>query len=494
MMASPRLPLELFALVVENLSYRDCLHNCALAASVFLHPCQKRLYDQLSLTTSIDDGAVLPVKEALRSLRPVHTYADAARHFAAAPHLAGYVATVYLAMSALESESGDAIETAEMVSALLAGLTGVRRCCLLALREEAVVWATVAGGMRDALLGWLLAQGTLEKIMVSGIWGLPRAALHVLLGASPSLHILQGDVDHADGPSTEEAEWMRRVDATDTRVMLLELSVATSPTINRVLQQPEFAQYLNHLEVLDTTIDATPLSTVCFASAATLDTLKLDCIQTTHDHLVRFPPSLPQLLNLRFTVGLHHLAGDDDSPLSDLRFLPQLLRTLGEDTSCPKLRTITFIVLLPRFMMPLSEQMLRQLDEALHALRSLALARWLLVASELRQSDYSMDAFREGMLRGLPTMVAAVDFNSIVALSFTCGQSISLQCPTMIANSNDNSTESTRPYCIPLSILNPLALAFVALRDALVDIGVSCTIGDTLFDSLFPPAAVLELR
>ncbi|KAF7310117.1 hypothetical protein MIND_00385100 [Mycena indigotica] len=410
-MSGPRLPLELLGLIVEHLPDRACLQNCALAASVFVHACQKRLHNQLSFTTSSDKDDAREASQAMPELQPVYTYVEAGRHLAATPHLARYVLRVNILLASEEGD--DPADAEELVTAIFKGLMRVTRCALFG--ADGIMWGTVSSAVRSSLLEWLLAQATLVQIMLSRIAELSKAALLVLLISSPTFHVIEVSLSVDPEPGTEsaeeEAEWIRRVNEREWQLIIRELRIAYASSAEDVLQQSEFTEHLNQLHMLETRATPMNLSTLCYPSAATLTMLQLNCVWLTDAAPVALPARLPQLRALQLTIGLYHLYRPTNNPsvAPQSQVLPRLLRAVAADEACPKLSEITLVVLLgPQSALPLaplSDDIMHPLDDALQALTSLSMLRWLPVAGAFEDRRHeAVVSFEQVVLRGLPHM------------------------------------------------------------------------------------------
>ncbi|KAF7310097.1 hypothetical protein MIND_00383000 [Mycena indigotica] len=395
-------PPELVLLVVEHLPDMASLQNCALAASIFLHPCQKQIYETLFI------AGVQDQHETEIQARPVHAYEDALRHLEGSPHLARYVQTLHIAVSG-DRWNGDE----KTVATLFRRLTCVRRCSVLG-KLSFTTWAAVPRSVQGVLLEWILEQSMLEELYVSRIVGLPRPVFHVFLNSAPSILLVQVEVTVDSGDSVEEAEWMHKImiSSRDTFFKtILELSLDHSPEIEPILEEPEFAGYIGSLQVIHA--NATHTNALCFASARTLKEIHLSCTTAMDTDFVPFPPAFPQLRIFQLTVGLHHLCEDPTVPDAQLCFLPQLLSVLIENTPCPNLLEITINIVLLHVptlpLPPLSKDVMGRLDTLFQKLSPLEAVHWFPVAPNSLgiTPSWITTAFGEAVVRGLPKMAKA---------------------------------------------------------------------------------------
>ncbi|KAF7310127.1 hypothetical protein MIND_00386100 [Mycena indigotica] len=324
-MPAPTFPPEIIASVVKNVDDRPTLELCALAASVFLEPSQRQLYGLLKLRYDKDP------QEAARGSDPEYrTYAAAAAHFEAFPHLAKYVSSIHVVLGAIRPVALPA------VGAMFLRLQHVRYCELHGSGQPVdwlLEWPIV--------VAWLSTQTGLKHLAVYNVSKIPRVALRAMLNAALSLELSFGaevghperDANYHPAPPSSKSSVLRR------------LNVLTCETFETLARSREFAGYFKSLTALTMTADRE--NRLCFAAADSLQELSLsfpqapesaslsssasdstlDASELPNDSdlatSIRLPGSLPLLRNLRLMID--DFSGPQDGPYLPLTLLSALV-------------------------------------------------------------------------------------------------------------------------------------------------------------------------
>ncbi|KAJ7052264.1 hypothetical protein C8F01DRAFT_1171483 [Mycena amicta] len=285
--------------------------------------------------------------------RTYRTYTEAAAHFDSSPHLSRYVSTLYIDLRSRASE-----QCLQAVGSVLLRLRNVRTCAL------------------------------------------PRTVLNRILDSAPCVRFLQVTVGDDDDDDDE------RMPATGPSRALELLSIWESPTVEAVLLLPDFTAHAQSVRKL--VLDASPSNPLCFASAATLETLRLDCTASTEDADMDFPHHLPRLHHLSFIIRFSHIHQDPQTN----RFLPRLLESAATPSCTPALTrlTIQINILVPERApagYALSESIMKALDTTVDVHPTMQTLRWIpflsiVAEDDLGQRSAHLAAFSAALKQGLP--------------------------------------------------------------------------------------------
>ncbi|KAJ7116967.1 hypothetical protein C8R44DRAFT_925769 [Mycena epipterygia] len=163
-------PQELIEAIVLQIEEADTLKSCTLAASNFLEPSQRRLFESLEL-----HGGNL--------YRPNLTYSAWSGRFRDSPHLARYATTLKLDYPWIPTHSD--IDSFQEV---LAHLTNVQRFWIDGTYTKPMIcWSKLPPGVSSALLDFIFRQ-RLRRLDIGFIW-MPAVVLSALQTAVPTLRI-----------------------------------------------------------------------------------------------------------------------------------------------------------------------------------------------------------------------------------------------------------------------------------------------------------------
>ncbi|KAJ7052248.1 hypothetical protein C8F01DRAFT_1171412 [Mycena amicta] len=325
--------------------------------------------------------------------RAYRTYTEAAAHFDSSPHLPRYVSTLYIDLRSRASE-----ECLQAVGSVLLRLRNVRTCAVFSL--ETAQWNDIPPEITDALLDWLSLHLTLHNFILWKVEQLPRTVLDRILDSAPCVRFLQVTVGDDDNDNDE------RMPATGPSRALELLSIWESPTVEAVLLLPDLIPHAQSVRKL--VLDASPSNPLCFASAATLETLRLDCTATTEDADMDFPHHLPRLHHLSFIIRFSHIHQDPQTT----RFLPRILESAATPSCTPALTrlTIQINILVPERApagYSLSESIMKALDTTVDVHPTMQTLRWIPFLSIVAEDDLGqwsahLAAFSAALKQGLP--------------------------------------------------------------------------------------------
>nr|GAT52545.1 predicted protein [Mycena chlorophos] len=181
------LPAELIDLVVENIEADDDMQNlksCCLAASLFQHPCQKRIHRSMTL---LFDSVLLDGDDVCAS--PHYRWRNILQHLENHPHLAEYVVELQLLLPSTQSPEEYADDVLP-VSSVLNKLHKVRELEIagLTIGGPPCVWSRLPLQFTDDLFAWLhTCDGRLVHICCCFVDELSPSAIQHMLVASSSL-------------------------------------------------------------------------------------------------------------------------------------------------------------------------------------------------------------------------------------------------------------------------------------------------------------------
>ncbi|KAF7288867.1 hypothetical protein MIND_01402400 [Mycena indigotica] len=367
-MASNELPAELIEAIVGHLPVGPgrvpiaTLTACAAAASVFRGPAQRRLFTRLVL------------RSATIEARAVHLYADAARLFEEAPHLAGYVQAVKLQLP--DAENAGWAEERGKAEAVLHLLDGVKR-----VEVHSGRWAGYSPAALEVFLD--IFRG-LERLELRGIGGLTPRLFHRVLIAATAL-VLDGV---ARGDKQEEDQI--------APIGLETLDVSNCPTIYHLLPDPEDAPQALHDVTLAPVRSDDELGVWFAFCSQSVEKLSIEFYYTHFSEMVALP-SFPYLTTLRL----------EDVPLSDTdTHPPALLAALLQYYTTPLLTSLHITFQFEAHDLPLSPEQWAELDAAI-AEHPMAVADSLDVECVIPYFDGHTEACKDAFARVMPRATEA---------------------------------------------------------------------------------------
>ncbi|KAJ7052304.1 hypothetical protein C8F01DRAFT_1171713 [Mycena amicta] len=374
------LPTELIELIIGNISDFRTLKSACLAASVCRRACQIRLHSSLDLGSPDDHRC--------------RTYPEAAKHFGASPHLAGYVTALLIH---LPSQAADNIIGAA-AGRVLCRLTGVRTATIVGPSKNGPRWTELAPGVTTAVVDWLAWIPKLQQLTLWNVDQLPPPVLHRILVASKSLIVF--DVSFEDATVSPLLAPAEHVSTGPER-----LSASGSGGIYALLVLPEFQQYTQSLRSLTMYFDHELEAEVCSLATGNLEGIELyfnELIESPH---IRFPTCLPHVRDLLFTLSDFQLRWNVD-------WLPTVLDALLPERATPALTTITFRVRIyvsdaSVSVYTLSAPLMENMDDLIVAHPALTAVYWvcdiiLFVGHPNEDAPAHFAAFSGAVRRALP--------------------------------------------------------------------------------------------
>ncbi|KAJ6582955.1 hypothetical protein DFH09DRAFT_279036 [Mycena vulgaris] len=304
------LPQELIDAIIDQVQDNTSLKSCAIAASPFLSPCQRRIFRSLHVHRGFSG------KNRRRTLRSTSVF------FTASPHLASHVRELIIELP------DDCAAECGSLQVVLRSVQNIER---LVVSGMSALWSNLEPGATSALFA-SVALPSLNRFHVMGIRGVPSA----LIAAATSIPVVSfSDVIIGDQDRGEEAHGSSS--APRLRHLILPDSRSGTPSICDFLLHPRTLPYTSHIERLEIRIDSSSGKydhRLLAACAATLKCLVIDPGALVASINI---PHLPHVRRVEIRVFVGH-----NRQLPSL--FPTTLSTLASALPLVEIITLTFVV------------------------------------------------------------------------------------------------------------------------------------------------------
>ncbi|KAJ7052210.1 hypothetical protein C8F01DRAFT_1171298 [Mycena amicta] len=396
------LPQELVEAIVSEVADNDkeSLKAFSLTASAFRGPSQRALWHRLNISI----GASADSIPRLQPIQGFVSVSNVIRKLDETPFIARCVRTLALNGASGSSSEKWVVEQIAMLQRILERLDGVTTVNLFGMDASLAVLQILPAFCARC------PNGHLQNLALARVRNIPPAIIFRIFSCTKRLFISSCDV-------ASQAETL--LPGTIPPSILTDLSLTKSSRVSALLALPASLLHLPVLESLQFILSLEPQSILCRACARTLQRLDLICFgmsDTEHGSTVTFPPDMPSLRAVKFSVAF--------TDLRSATWLPNTLSALLADTRAPQLVSIELNVVLSfRLPPPIREELLPHLDGLLvqHPARPVVL--WTLGAPAIHWQHglrLEVDHLEQQVRSGMPRADAEGRFRiSLVRHKFT---------------------------------------------------------------------------
>ncbi|KAF7302355.1 hypothetical protein HMN09_00869100 [Mycena chlorophos] len=311
----PELPAEVMQLIASQISNRQALKSCSLAASVFVEPCQRKIYEHIYLSCDKEN--------------PGFDCSTLVALLDQSPHISNYIVDVFLHVADSNAMDDDIFEG---FGAALEHLNNVHTLNLISFGTR--YWNTLPVEVAGAFLSWL-DRLTLRRLKLWNIEKMPGTTLLRVLTASPWVQL----------DSINLAVESLGINKTRPGRELETLDLIRCGDVGDVLLHPEHPYLVASLRTLYIVLNrdgtaGTDLHRLCVAAAETLEHITLRYEISRRPPSVSLPTWLPKLQHFAVIFGIHY-----DAPSNvdiSAPFIHSLVDVVLRPSRAPVLTTLSF--------------------------------------------------------------------------------------------------------------------------------------------------------